>query len=563
MNLTMILHSKEDYIDYCWYAARQYAEGVVNGSIICNENIKLAVQRHIKDANRNDLEFREDAVEKVFKFFSYLYVDKRKRFILQPFQAFIILALFSLYYRDTNTRKYLYAFLFMGRKNGKTSFAAALQLYFMIADGVNFPSSVLVASSKDQADDTCFRALREIITFSPALSSRLQIMGGKKPSGFVFKDDKRLGWCKTVPALPNKLEGLNPTSCILDEIHTYKDSQKFNVIKNALGTKENPMLFLISTAGYGKESFCAQLVQTGRNVLRGISEDDRFFYLLYELEDGDDYNNEDVWIKANPALGTILDLKLFKDQFNTNKTIPSLIDDFITKRFNIFLDENSQWLEPNVLISGFSNFSEETVKDLPCYIGVDLSATRDLTSIVCFWDGGTKFYVRSYFFFVKGSTNSLRKGNIDINRWVDEGYIIPCSTPSIDYDLVKQYILDINTKYNVVGLYYDNWHFKRLENDIKETGIWCVAVQPTVKNFDGAIRFLEGLFYEKKMNIYTNKCMAWNFRNVVLYKDMNGNMKPAKNESADAIDGVISLLNAMCGYLQQNTNATSIFMKAI
>lgn len=559
MNSTKIF-SKTNYVNYCWDAAKEYCEKVLNGSINTNENIRLAIKRFQNDLKREDLEYKTEKVDQVFKFFSYLYTDHNQQFKLEGWQAFIILALFGLYYKDSDTRKYLYAFLFIGRKNGKTTFSAALQLYFMLADGVTFPQSVLVAGSQNQANDTAFKELRQMILCSPALNQRLEVQQSNK---IIFKDRNRYGWCKTVPAIEDRLEGLNPTSCILDEIHTYKNAQKFNVIKNALGTKQNPMLFLISTAGYGKDSFCAQLVETGRNVLRNISEDDRFFYLLYELEEGDDINDEKVWIKANPGLGSILDIRLFKDQFNTNKSIPSLLSDFITKRFNMFLEENSQWIDNNILLSAFSDFTDEDVRELPCYLGIDLSSTRDLTSVVCFWDSGDKFFVRPYFFFVKGDNNSLRKGNIDITRWVQDGHIIPCSTPTIDYDLVMNLINTLNAKYSVQGLFFDPWHFDRLLNECKQAGIWCVPIRPGVKNFDGAIRFIEGLIYEKKLNIYNNKCLLWNFRNVVLYRDMNGNMKPNKNDSADAIDGVVSLLNATCGYLQSHKNSAAIFMKSI
>jgi len=212
-------------------------------------------------------------------------------------------------------------------------------------------------------------------------------------------------------------------------------------------------------------------------------------------------------------------------------------------------------------LNSFAKFNDKIVKDLPCYVGVDLSATRDLTSIVCLWDAGDKFYAKATFFFVVREDNVLRKGNIDVNTWIRQKHVIPCKTATIDYDMVKEHLMDINSKYNVMGLFYDPWHFDRLLNEMKNEGIWCVPIAPGVRNFDGAIRFLEGVFYEKKMNIYTNKCMIWNFRNVVIWKDMNGNMKPNKNKSADAIDGVISLLNAVCGYLKQNTDANIQFFK--
>ena len=556
----MTNNNKENYIQDAWDASSDYQTGVLNGTIKTNENIRLAIIRHQSDIVRPDLEFRRDAVEKVYSFFSYLFLDKGKRLILQPFQAFIIEALFGLYYRDTNIRKYLYAFLFIGRKNGKTSFAAALQLYFMLKDGISFPHSVLIAGSQSQAIETSFEALKEIIKSSPALSKRLLAM---KSNRIVFADRSRTGSCRTVPAIEDRLEGLNPSSCILDEIHTYKDAQKFNVIKNALGTKENPMLFLISTAGYGKDSFCAQLVETGRNVLRNVSTDDRFFYMLYELEEGDDINDESNWIKANPGLGTILDYRTFKDQFHTNKSIPSLLSDFITKRFNMFLEENSQWIESHILDAAFGEFTEEKVKNLPCYIGLDLSSTRDLTSIVCLWDGGDHFYAKSYFFFVESEKNSLRKGNIDIKHWVDLGYIKPCTTKTIDYEMVAGKIRAINNTYDVKGLYYDPWHFDRILNEVKEAGIWCVPIQPGPKNFDGAIRFLESLMYGNMLTIKTNSCMKWNFRNLVITSDWNGSQRPDKNKSADATDGVISLLNCIAGHLKANANAAQIFLNAI
>lgn len=572
MSLLMTLISKETYVQQCWEAGHNYIKGVKDGSIITNENIRLAVKRYEEDLLRTDLDFRLLPINKVFKFCYYVYTDKNKRFILEPFQAFIIFCLFGFYFKDTDIRKYLYAFLFIGRKNGKTTFAAVLQLYFMLCDDFTFPQSVLISGSQNQSNDTAFASLIQIVKSSPALNSRLETM---RSNQVIYRDRSKYGFCKTVPAIPDRLEGLNPTSCILDEIHTYKDSQKFNVIKNALGTKSNPMLFLISTAGFGKDSFCAQLVETGRNILRGISNDDRFFYLLYELEEKDDINDEKTWYKANPGLGTILDYKLFKDQFNTNKSIPTLLNDFITKRFNLFLEEQGEWIPSRVILSNMKTFSEDDVKDLPCYVGVDLSETRDLTSIVCLWNGGDKYYIRSYFFFVEGENNVLRKGGINVLQWVREGYIIKCESSLIHPKLIKEYLFDIDKRYKIKGCYYDPWHFKSilvlsegskggtLRSDDNSQSIWCVPVRPGVKSFDWPMRQIEQSLFENKINIYPNKCMLWNFQNVVATRDLNGNIRPDKKRSKDAIDGVIALHNAFYGLLGINANSAQLFIKSI
>lgn len=546
----MTFQSKEDYINHCWDSGREYCEGVVRSTIICNQNIRLAVQRFQTDLKRLDLEYNTKAVDRVFSFFSYLNVERGKRFILQPFQAFIIMSLFGFYYSGTDERKYQYAFLFMGRKNGKTTFVAALQLYFLMADGCSYPRSILISASQTNSKDTGFATLEEIIKYSPAIRRRLEVMKSNVVRYREVDGERKLGWSKTTVMDTKKLEGYNPTSCILDEIHTYKDAQKFNVIKNGLGTKKNPMLFLISTGGIGEESFCNELVELGRRVLRNEVEDDKFFYLLYELDEGDDWHNESNWYKVNPGLGTILHKNKIIDDYQRALILPSSRQDFLTKRLNMFLNENTQWLDNEVLISGFKNFSEETVKDLPCYIGLDLSSTRDLTSIVCLWDAGDKVYVKPYFFFVKNNNNSLRKGNIDITKWVDEGDIITCSTPTIDYALVIEYLKDINNKNNVQGLFYDPWRIEGIKKEVDAEGIWCQPIPPRDTNYDPSVRELERFFYENKIDIYPNKCMVWNFRNVVIHINRDGNMRPDKNKSADAIDGVVSLLFAICGYLR-------------
>ena len=551
--------TKEEYIQDCWRKAKEYCEGVEDGSIITCENLKLAVKQHQDDLLRDDLEWKPEMVERVFRFFSYLNVAENQRFILEPYQAFTILFLFGHYYKGTDERKYQFAFLFVGRKNGKTTFVAALQLYFMMADGQPFPRSLLISASQDNAIDTSFGALQELIKWSPSIRNRLI---ARRSNKIEFIDNSKLGWCKTVP-IDNlgKLEGYNPTSCILDEIHTYKDAQKFNVIKNGLGTKKNPMLFLISTGGYDQDSFCVKLVQTGREVLRGKVKDDRFAFLLYELDEGDDPHDEKNWIKVNPALGGILSERDFKSNYETSKNIPESLNDWLTKRMNLFLEEQSEWIPSHIIKKATRKFTDEEVKGLPCYIGGDLSETRDLTSFTLLWVGNDKYYIRTYFFFVKlNSSNSLKKGHKDILLWTKLGYVIPCETDTIDYELIKRYIKEWKSSYNVKGIYFDPYRFPDFLNVAKtskgahlkfddNSTVWC-SPMPQGFALDQPMRELERLLFSDKIEIYPNDCLRWNFLNVLVERDrVNGNIRPKKNKNLDAIDGVISTLCALGGYL--------------
>ena len=144
----------DEYVSHCYRLIKEYITGVQDGSIITNKWVKLIIQRYLDTLSRKDIELRIEEPQRVFKFLSLCNLNinnKYQQFIPLPFQAFFIWALFSPYYKGTNIRLYNTAFLFMGRKNGKSAFSALLQLYFLLADGVIDAQSILVASSREQA----------------------------------------------------------------------------------------------------------------------------------------------------------------------------------------------------------------------------------------------------------------------------------------------------------------------------------------------------------------------------------------------------------------------------
>jgi phage terminase large subunit-like protein len=545
----------DKYVEECWRKAKYYCEGIENGSIISNKYIKLAIQRHKQDLLRPDLEWKPIKVERVFKFFSYLFVDKNEQLRLEPFQAFILMTLFGFYFKNTEIRKYLYAFLFIARKNGKTTLSSALQLYFMLGDEVSFPQSVLIASSVAQVNKTAFKELSQIVKSSPALHKRLEVQRNR----IIFKDRERIGSCEVVPAIEDRLEGLNPTSCILDEVHTYDSPQKFNVIKNALGTKKNPMLFLISTAGNDENSFCAELVNTGKNVLNGLSEDDRFFYLLYHIENGDDWKDEKCWIKANPGLGTILSSQVLKDQLKTSISLPSSRFDFVTKRMNIFRNDEVQWIPDDMLFKVTQKYDESILEKQECYIGIDLSSTRDLTAVVCLFLIKGKFYVKPYFFFANNEEKIYRKNGININNWVDSGHIIKCQSSTIDYELLYEKIIEISQKYDIRAIYYDKFNSALLIPKIQiQLGNICKSFNQTAMSFNQPLKYLEKMIFDGEIEMGDNPVLVWNVRNAVLYIDGNENIKIMKNKSKDSVDGIVALGMAMGAYIDVNTDAEGL-----
>lgn len=546
--------SLSDYLEDCWSKASTYVKGVESGSIKTSKWIKLAVQRHVEDVANEDLwDYRVDAVERVFKFFYFLNINianKYSQFQLLPYQAFMLVALFGLYKKGTNKRKYRYAFLFMARKNGKTAFAAALQLYFVLADGVQDPQSLLVASTREQAS-IALESATNIIHNSPAISKRLDAQRYK----IIFKDRSKGGFSKTLASNATRLDGYGASSCILDEIHAYPDDSLFNVIKSSILARTNPMVMLISTAGFNISGLCFDLVETGKNTLMKEIENPSFFFMLYMLDDKDDYEDTDNWVKSNPSLDEVVFLEDLLTEFQHAVNMPSELNNFLTKHLNLFVAQSDIWIpdeKVKELVNPDIKIEDYAGKD--CFIGMDLSSTRDLASIVVlFFDEElNKHVVFPYFFMPDNQSKSLRKGGYSIDLWVKKGYINKSMTPTTDYNAIFHLIEKISNEHNIIKVMYDKWNAASLINKIQQEleYAYCESFEQTTTKFNRPLKHLETLIYNEDIILAENPVLRWNFRNAVLYQDGNNNIKLMKNKSLDSIDGLVSLGMAMGGYLE-------------
>jgi len=539
----------EEYVKRCWDLVEEYITGVTNETIITNKWVKLSVKNFLKDLNREDLEYRTEAVDRVFKFFYFIRINKSNRysrFEPLPFQAFILAALFGFFYKKTGKRRYKYVFLFMARKNGKSVFSAALQLYFLVADGVADPQSLLLASTREQAS-ICLEYATGIINNSPALSKRLEAQRYK----IIFRDRTKGGFSKTLASIAHKLDGYSANGAILDEIHSYPDDKLFNVVKSSTLARENPMLFLISTAGYSLTSFCYNFLLYSKNVLNGDIVDDTLFPMLYCIDDNDDYKDPSVWIKANPALGEINHLDDLLSEFNQSKYSKTQIDNFLTKHLNIFVDQERAWIPNETLTKSIRDFDEKELYGKECYIGVDLSSTRDLTALVCLIPNQDKYYVLPYFFMANNAEKFLRSGGVNLKTWIEEGFVTLCQTPTVDYDLIAEKFRELNDKFDIRLCSYDPYNIASIINKLYEIGIPMGPFEQRAIRFNEPLKKLEKEFFNENI-IMKSPVIKWNINNAILQRDQNGNIKMDKNRSLDSIDGAVALGMAMGAYEQTN-----------
>lgn len=546
--------TKDQYVDHCWELGEEYFKLIEDGTIRANKWIKLAVQRFKHDLKREDLYYDKEKVDKVFKFFYYIFIEPKTRFEPVPYQIFIIMNLFGFYRKKSKKRKYRYAFFFLAKKNGKTTFSAALQLYFMIADSVTDPESILVASNKTQAS-LASEAAAKIISYSPALRKRLESFGPKDARNrIVFKDKNKAGFCKSFAAFADRLDGFHPSSAILDEVHTYRDYSIYNIVRQGIGVRENPMILAISTAGYIMDSVCHDLFENGKKHLEDIENaDDNYFYLLYTLDDGDDPDDSENWVKSNPSIG-YFDI----DDFLKNEHTQSFLTEkqraaFFTKNLNLFTDNPDTWIDKERMSKRFAKVNIDDFKGEDCYLGVDFSKNTDFTSVTLTFKK-EKLYSFTYLFIAKDADKRADwNGKENIRKWIKMGHIIECDKDIIDYDLIYRYIMEWYEKFNIMQLNYDAAYSREIIPRLNAEGVNCKPYRQGAMSMTGPIKELELKVFDESIIFNYNPCVEWHFNNIVLNENQWGNVMFSKNYKLDPIDAAISNAMSMAAYLQNNT----------
>lgn len=536
----------QEYCDKCWTDSEAYIRGVKDGSVVAGKYILKAIQRYDKLRKDSKYVYRTEKVDKVFKFFSFLNVEHKneyKQFPLMGWQSFFLSFIFGFYYaKDKEKRLIKEAFLFVGRKNGKTALSAAIQLFGMLGDGIKVPQSLLLANTAQQSG-VALSFAKDMITHTPVLRDRL--IGQR--SRIVFRDVQKQGFCQIFSTVDSaRLEGYSPSMAILDEVHNWTDNTVYNAIKTGTGARLNPLVMIITTAGNKNNGFCNDYLKYHKNVLDGNIKDDTILGMVYQPDQEDSLEDTACWSKANPALGIINSLQDLENTFKQAQYSYADKYAFITKHLNIFWDTPDVWIPEEELKPCFEDFDETLLYGKDCFIGMDLSKNTDLTSIVVVVpDVENKItYAIPYFWMANRPDNMVRKNGKDLSSWIKKGHITKCDSKVIDFDDIYNKIVQIAEDFNVVSVSYDPYNSPQLVSRLKDYGINCERFNQTASKFNAPLKTLEEMVYNKTIKL-KNPVLLWNFANVVLYVDGNANIKIIKNAQADSVDGCVALSEAV------------------
>ena len=522
-----------------------YVEDVLNGKIVVGELIKLACQRFKDDLQREDIYFNESVVDKAINFIGTLkhFMGKSsgKHFKLENWQQFIISNIVGWYWTDGNTRRFTSSYIEVSRKNGKTALAAALCLYYLIADGEDGAEVDLAANSKEQAKI----AFEFCSSFSKQLDPKGKYLKPYRDNVQFALNNSKL---KVFAADDSKLDGFNASFGLIDEYHAAKNSKVRDVIKSSMGMRNNPHLCTITTAGFDKTLPCYKLRSTSIEILNKLKTDDSMFIAIYSLDDKDNWTDKDNWVKCTPNLNVTVTSKYIKEQVQSAINNPSEEVGVKTKTLNLWCDVADVWLPESYIVKASKDIHLEDFRDYECYIGVDLSATSDLTAVSYLIEKDNIYYFKTDYYLPESALVD-KPDRETYKLWKQQGLITITAGNVTDYDYITNDIVAASNILNIQKIGYDKWNATQWAIHATEIGLPLEEYPQTMGNFNRPTKELERLILSGNTVIDNNEITRWCFRNVELKSDYNGNVKPNKGIKSKKIDGVIAIIQALGMYL--------------
>lgn len=464
-------------------------------------------------------------------------------FRLELWQRAYVAALFGFIDPETGYRRYRESMCLMARKNGKSTLAAAICLYMLIADREKGAQCAVAATKRDQARlifDECHNMVRQ----SPALSAHVR----KRKTDLWFAPT--LSTLQCLGANYDTLDGLNLSCCVIDELHEVR-RELYEVLKQSQSARTQPLLIMTTTAGTNRESVYDSIYSYACKVADGSVQDETFLPVLYELDARSEWDNPACWAKANPNLGVSKSLDDLRVKVERAKVDPASLSGLLTKDFDVRENRTTAWLTFDA-IHNPDGFNLEDFRGGVCVGGADLSRTTDLTSAALLMiDAQGNKYVESMSWLPADQFHERCKSEgVPYELWHEQGYLRLCPGNVIDYHAVTNWFLEMVQEHGITPLsvYFDSWSAQYWRSEMSDNGFAMVPCIQGAKTLSLPLQQLGADFQAGKINYNANPLFEWCATNVGVQSDRNGNIVPVKASSPKRrIDAFMACLDAYVG----------------
>lgn len=526
----------------------EYAAAIESGEIVTSRRVAAVYSRLAAEIHDYPERFSLSKAMKPIRFIETFCKHSKGALGGQPFklalwQRAFIAALFGFIDPDTGYRRYRESLCLMARKNGKSTLAAAICLYMLMADGEAGAEVYCAATKRDQAK-LVFNECHNMVKQSTALSQHVR----KRKTDLYFPPT--LSTLQPLGANYDTLDGLNGSCIVIDELHEVK-RELYEVLKQSQSARTQPLLLCITTAGTNRESVYDSIYDYATKVADGIVDDPTYLPVLYELDARSEWDDPKAWCKANPSLGISKSVDDLRVKVERAKVDPSSLSGLLCKDFDVRETRSTAWLTFDA-IHNPDSFDLEAFRGCYAIGGVDLSRTTDLTSAaLLLMDSQGHIYVESMSWLPEEQfAQRVETEHIPYDKWRDAGYLRLCPGNVIDYHAVVAWFLEMVQEHGITPLwiYYDSWSAQYFVQECQANGFEMVRCIQGAKTLSLPMGEAGADFKAGKINYGNNPLFEWCCTNVGVQSDHNGNIVPVKASSPKRrIDAFMAFLDAYVG----------------
>ena len=536
-----------------------YAVKVLDGKITACDKIKRVYEHLLTEAdNPKRWHFDEKRgsrpIEFIERFCRQSQGKKGSMLQLQLFQKAMIQAAYG-FVDDADLRRYQEILNIIGRKNGKTTLLAGINLYMLTSDGEGAPECYQIATTKEQANKG-FNESNNMRLQSPLLKKHIR----KRQADLYCMDN--LGYYKSLASKTDSLDGLNGHCIVIDELGAVKNRDIYDLMKQSMAARSQPMLWCITTNNFVRGGIFDAQYEYAAGVLDGSIKDDRFLPIIYELDSYEEWADEDAWIKANPGLGTIKKTETLRGYVAKAKVDDSFRPTVMVKDFNLKQVATSAWLSWEKL----DNTETFDAKEMGFRYGIggfDAADSVDLNAakMICRKPGDGRIYVLQHYWIPQRKLDEMKNrhhpDDAPYDIWAQQGLVTVCDGNKVNKRVFLDWFLEMRDVYDIYPLYigYDPWHIDDtlLSQFQQEFGKnVMIQVRQGVATLSQPMKDLAAEFEAHRVIYNNNPIDKYCLANTYTKTDINGNIQPDKGQSASKrIDGTAALLDAFVIYLDK------------
>lgn len=526
----------------------EYHDKIERGQIIAGKWIKKIYKILVDGIKSGDWDFDAKKANKAIQFienFCHHSKGRNDLFKLELWQKAIVSAIFGILDKKTHRRQFREIFLLVGRKNGKSLFAAAIMAYVAYIDGEYGSELYCLAPKLDQAD-IVYDSFYKITQAEEELA---EVTKKRRSDIYIAELNTTI---KKIAFNAKKADGFNPTMTTNDEMEAWPGDQglkQYEVMVSGTGARTEPITLSTSTAGYVNDGIFDELMKRSTAFLKGSSKERRLLPFLYMIDDLEKWNTKEELAKANPNLGVSVQWEFFEEQIAIALQSLSKKAEFMTKYCNIKQNSSIAWLDYETVAKAAGQpYTLDDFRGCYCVAGIDLSRTTDLTAVSLVIEKGGKNYIITQFFMPQERYNAaIDEEGVPYNIFKEQGYLTISGEHQVNYKDVFAWFVRLIKEYKIRPLKvgYDRYCAGYLVEEMKEAGFHMDDVYqgtnltPILNTFEGDLK--DGMYL-----IGENNLLKSHLLNVaVQIQTDDSRMKPVKIEKRAHIDGAVSIFDAL------------------